>query len=121
MKILLVDDDVNSVVLLKDYLEEMGWKVLEAATAAAASVLLNEERPTLVIVDYTLPDAKGSEVVRKAKRHLPSVKSIMLTGLEKESVEELLRGEDVAVDAILTKPVSLVSLADTIRRLDGEL
>jgi DNA-binding response OmpR family regulator len=109
-RLLIVDDDPNIRETAQDILEEAGYVVRGAATAAAALETLQAHPCDLMIVDYNLPDGKGMELVRRAKAQKPDLVVILLSG---EASPDL--GQDpTLIHACLTKPVAPRSLIEII-------
>ncbi len=80
-RILVVDDDKSIVKILRGYLEQSGFIVLDAFDGEAALHMLRRERPDLVILDLMMPNRDGWEVTRivRADPVLASTPVIMLT------------------------------------------
>lgn len=103
--ILLVEDDELLRDAFKLLLEDAGYQVIEAGTAAQALALTQERLPALVVLDLGLPDRPGLDVVRtlKANPELREIPVVALTGRAGGSAErECL---DAGCDRFLTKPV----------------
>lgn len=103
-KVLIVDDDANSVALLTYTLELEGFEVAQAEDGNSALALIQQESPDLVVLDVMLPDLSGVEVCRRIRDELqlPDLKVIMLSA--KADLIEQDRGLDAGADAYLTKP-----------------
>lgn len=102
-KILVVDDEVKIVEVIKSYLEISGFVVLTAHNGKDALSIFDSANPSLVILDLMLPDITGEEIcvsLRKRSR----VPIIMLTA--KADEEAILRGLDIGSDDYVTKPFS---------------
>jgi len=101
--VLVVDDEpiVRDVVVR--YLEQEGYRTLQAADGDTARSLLERERPTLVVLDLMLPGTDGLALCRwiRQRSDLPV---IMVTALGEES--DRLTGLDLGADDYLTKPFS---------------
>ncbi|MCU0502606.1 MAG: response regulator, partial [Anaerolineae bacterium] len=63
-RILVVDDDKSIVKVLRGYLEQSGYEVLNAPDGETALHTLRRERPDLVILDLMMPNLNGWEVTR---------------------------------------------------------
>ena len=111
--ILLVDDDPNIVDTAQDILEEAGFSVCGEKTAAGALERLKTTIADLAILDLNLPDAKGSDLAVEIKKCAPRIAIILLTGQGDISLGQA----QVAIDAVLTKPVNPADLIQTIRNL----
>jgi two-component system alkaline phosphatase synthesis response regulator PhoP len=120
-KVLVVDDDVKTVELVKLYLERDGYQVLGAYDGIEALRLARENRPDLIVLDLMLPDIDGLEVCR-ILRHESDVPIIMLTA--KSTDQDKLTGLGLGADDYVTKPFSPKELAARVRavlrRLPGE-
>jgi two-component system phosphate regulon response regulator PhoB len=115
--ILVVDDEEDIQELIKLKLVKEGYKVLTTDTGENALELVQEKRPTLVILDLMLPGIDGLEVCRKMKnspktQHIPI---IMLTA--KTEATDIVLGLELGADDYVTKPFSLVVLVARIRRI----
>ena len=120
-KVLVVDDDVKTVDLVKLYLERDGYQVLTAYDGVEALRLARENYPDLIVLDLMLPDIDGLEVCRTL-RHESDVPIIMLTA--RTTDQDKLMGLDLGADDYVTKPFSPKELAARVRavlrRLPGE-
>lgn len=119
--VLVVDDDVKTVELVKVYLNRDGYRVLTAYDGVEALRVAREGNPDLVVLDLMLPDVDGLEVCRTL-RHESDVPIIMLTA--RTTDQDKLTGLDLGADDYVTKPFSPKELAARVRavlrRLPGE-
>jgi len=120
-RVLVVDDDVRTVELVKLYLSRDGYHVVTAYDGVEALRLAREARPDLVVLDLMLPDIYGLEVCRILRRE-SDVPIIMLTA--RTTDQDKLTGLDAGADDYVTKPFSPGELAARVRavlrRLPGE-
>jgi two-component system alkaline phosphatase synthesis response regulator PhoP len=120
-KVLVVDDDVKTVELVKLYLKRDGYRVLTAYDGNDALQIARESRPDLIVLDLMLPGMDGLEVCR-ILRDESEVPIIMLTALTTD--DDRLKGLDLGADDYVTKPFSPRELAARVRavlrRLPGE-
>jgi len=120
-RILVVDDDVKTVELVKLYLNRDGYKVLTAYDGIEALRLARESHPDLIVLDLMLPGVDGLEVCRTLRAE-SDVPIIMLTA--KTTEQDKLTGLDLGADDYVTKPFSPRELAarvrTVLRRLPGE-
>ena len=120
-KVLVVDDDVKTVELVKLYLDRDGYQVLTAYDGIKALRLARESCPDLIVLDLMLPDIDGLEVCR-ILRHESDVPIIMLTA--RTTDQDKLTGLGLGADDYVTKPFSPKVLAARVRavlrRLPGE-
>jgi len=102
-RILVVDDEVQIVRVLRGYLEKAGFAVLTANDGREGLRLARQERPDLVILDLMLPGMDGLDVCR-ALRKDSELPIIMLTARVEET--DRLIGLELGADDYVTKPFS---------------
>ncbi len=120
-RVLVVDDDLKTVELVKLYLNRDGYRVLTASDGLAALQLAREGHPDLIVLDLMLPGMDGLEVCRTLRQE-SEVPIIMLTA--RTTDEDKLAGLGLGADDYVTKPFSPRELAARVRavlrRLPGE-
>jgi DNA-binding response OmpR family regulator len=120
-RVLVVDDDVKTVELVKLYLNRDGYRVLTAYDGTEALRLAREGHPDLIVLDLMLPGIDGLEICRTLRGE-SDVPIIMLTARTTE--EDRLTGLDLGADDYVPKPFSPKELAarvrTVLRRLPGE-
>lgn len=114
-KILIVDDEMSTLMPLKRSLESEDYVVVEAYDGREAITKANEEMPDLIILDLMLPVMDGNEVCRhlKTDAHTENIPIIMLTA--KDSVNDKVEGLDMGADDYVTKPFVLKELKARIK------
>jgi len=120
-RVLVVDDDVKTVDLVRIYLNRDGYRVLTAYDGVEALRLAREGHPDLIVLDLMLPGIDGLAVCRTLRQE-SDVPIIMLTA--KTTDQEKLAGLEMGADDYVTKPFSPRELAarvrTVLRRLPGE-
>jgi CheY-like chemotaxis protein len=106
--ILCVDDEENPLVLRRLVLEEAGYDVITASSAAEALAIVSTRRVDLVLSDHVMPGSTGAELARQIKAAWPSLPVILLSG-----VNEIPAGAESA-DLFLSKVEGPVILCETI-------
>ena len=104
IKILVIDDEANIVRLVRDYLEQAGYRVLTASNAETGLHTLRVEAPDLLVLDLGLPDRDGWDLTRliRSDRQLANIPIIMLTARVEES--DRIIGLELGADDYITKP-----------------
>ncbi len=113
-KILVVDDEIKIVQLVRDYLERAGFSVHSAQDGKSALALVHSFQPDLIVLDLGLPQMDGLDVTRELRK-FSNVPVIMLTARTEES--DKLVGLELGADDYLTKPFSPKELVARIRAL----
>jgi two-component system KDP operon response regulator KdpE len=112
--ILVVDDDIRMLRMMKHMLELEDFEVLTADGGEAALKSFDKDTPALVLLDIMMPDMDGYEVCRRI-REFSQVPIIFVTarGEDKEKVE----GLNIGADDYVTKPFSAGELAARLRAM----
>lgn len=109
-KLLVVEDEPNTLMALKDRLEFEGYQVRSATDGEAALEEVHAEAPDCMILDIMLPKIDGFRVCRLLKfdPKYRAIPIIMLTARSQEADKAL--GEETGADEYLVKPVDMDSL-----------
>ena len=116
-RILVADDDVQIVRLVRSYLEQAGFGVLTAYDGETALYSIRHDQPDLVVLDVMMPQRDGFELTRllRADEHLAGIPILMLTA-RVEDVDKL-QGLDIGADDYLTKPFNPLEVVARVRAL----
>jgi two-component system, OmpR family, phosphate regulon response regulator PhoB len=115
--ILVVEDEVPLLTLLRYNLEKQGFRVDEAGDGEEALLRVSEGRPDLVLLDWMLPALSGIEVCRQLRRR-PGTRDlpiIMVTARTED--QDAVRALDTGADDYISKPFAMDSLMARIRAL----
>jgi PAS domain S-box-containing protein len=120
---LVVDDSAPARELLRAMLERSGYRVVEAESSQVAVARFEEDEFDLVLLDYQMPDADGTETAQALRRVLgaraPGRKtSIFLLTANVFARERV--GTNPAIDGILEKPLSRATLDALLSEISGE-
>jgi K+-sensing histidine kinase KdpD len=112
--ILVVDDDLDFLGIIRQILERKGYEISTVPSAGKALSLLKERFYNAAILDISLPDADGTELLSRILELHPDIIAIMLTGHSsvRNAVQSLNRG----AFAYLEKPVDPENLLTVINR-----
>ena len=113
--VLIVEDEAALVTMLRYNLESEGYRVSEAVDGEEAILLVIEEPPDLILLDWMLPSLSGIEVCRRIRRNESArdVPIIMLTARGEDS--DRVRGLDSGADDYINKPFSPRELMARVR------
>ncbi|WP_195575886.1 response regulator transcription factor [Paenibacillus sp. 1001270B_150601_E10] len=112
--ILIVEDEHILREIMKDYLLEEGYAVLEANDGKQALSLFNEHEVDLIILDIMLPELDGWSVCKRIRK-ASNIPIIMLTARSDE--DDMLLGFELGADDYVTKPYSPPILMARAKRL----
>jgi two-component system alkaline phosphatase synthesis response regulator PhoP/two-component system response regulator ResD len=111
-KVLVVDDEQNIIDLARLYLENDGFRVIQAQDGEEALAAIQKDRPDLIVLDLMLPKVDGWEVCRRTRGH-SDVPIIMLTA-RSDDVDKIV-GLELGADDYLTKPFNPRELLARVR------
>jgi pilus assembly protein CpaE len=114
-KILIVDDDIDTLKLVGLMLERQGYEISVASSGALGMSKASQERPDLILLDVMMPDMDGYEVTRRVRNdpNLSHIPIIMFTA--KTLVDDKVAGFEAGVDDYLTKPTHPAELTAHVK------
>ena len=120
--VLVVEDELKIARLVRDYLHQAGFAVLEADDGLSALALARSQKPDMIVLDLGLPEMDGLDVTRRL-RETSSVPIIMLTARSEES--DRIVGLELGADDYIVKPFSpgelVARIRAVLRRADATL
>jgi pilus assembly protein CpaE len=116
-KILIVDDDVDSLKLIGLMLQRNGYEVIAAHAGNQAITKAVNELPDLIILDVMMPDMNGYDVCRRLRGNplTQDIPIIMFTA--KTLIDDKVAGFEAGADDYLTKPTHPAELASRVRAI----
>ncbi len=120
--VLLVDDELKITRLLRDYLQQAGFRVVTATDGPTALAEARSERPDMIVLDLGLPGIDGLDVTRTLRK-TSDVPIIILTARAEES--DRIVGLELGADDYLVKPFSprelVARVRAVLRRVDASV
>ena len=117
--VLVVDDEIGIRELLREILEDSGYRVSTASNADEASRRLKADRPDLVLLDLSLPDRDGLSLIREwASTRSFRTPVVMLSAYG--SVDNAVEATRLGAADFLEKPVALPKLLAAVKRATSE-
>ncbi len=110
--VLVVEDELKIARLVRDYLHQAGFAVVQANDGLSALALARSKKPDMIVLDLGLPEMDGLDVTRRL-RETSSVPIIMLTARSEES--DRIVGLELGADDYIVKPFSPKELVARIR------
>jgi DNA-binding response OmpR family regulator len=116
-RILIADDNVETVDILRARLVHSGYEIVTARDGEEALARVRETQPDLILLDIMMPGLDGLEVCRrlKADRSLPFIPIVMVTARSDRS--DIVGGLEAGGDEYLTKPVDQAALVARVRSM----
>jgi len=118
---LLVEDEALVAMVAAAALDEMGYQVIEAASATLALQLaeINKHRINVALVDLGLPDRPGEQLVGELRSLYPRMPIIVASGRGVGGIDPSVQSLDDII--ILPKPYNFQDLQSALARLQGDL
>lgn len=114
-KILIVDDDLETLRLVGLILERGGYQIVAASNGQQALTLAHTESPNLIILDVMMPDMDGYQVMKNIRQDnaISGIPVLMFTA--KAGIEDKITGYETGVDDYLTKPIHPAELVAHVK------
>jgi two-component system phosphate regulon response regulator PhoB len=113
--VLLVEDEPAQREVLAYNLEAEGFAVSKTDNGEEALLLVEEDRPDIIVLDWMMPNLSGIEVCRRLKTR-PDTRSIPIIMLSARSEEvDKVRGLETGADDYVVKPYSVIELMARVR------
>ncbi len=103
-KILVVDDDVDTLRLVGLMLQRNGYDIVAANSGRQALLMALREQPDLIILDVMMPDMDGYEVTRKLRSDPKTLAIPIIMFTAKSQIDDKVTGFEAGADDYLTKP-----------------
>ena len=118
--VLIVEDNELNMKLFHDLLDAHGYATLQTRNGLEALQLARDHRPDLILMDIQLPEVSGLEVTKWLKEDdaLRDIPVVAVTAFAMKGDEERIR--QGGCEAYLSKPISVMSFVDTVRRFIGD-
>jgi CheY-like chemotaxis protein len=117
-RILIIDDDVQILKILRQTLECEGYDVLEASNGKQGIKRYLENPADLIITDIIMPEKDGIEIIIELKRDYPDVKIIAISGGGRIGPEEYLdMSKKLGAQRTFTKPFERKQLLSAVQDL----
>jgi len=115
--VLLVEDEPAQREVLAYNLEAEGFRVVQARNGEEAMLLVDEDAPDIIILDWMMPELSGIEVCRRLKTR-PETRSIPIIMLSARAEEvDKIRGLETGADDYVIKPYSVLELMARARAM----
>jgi two-component system alkaline phosphatase synthesis response regulator PhoP len=116
-KILVIEDEIDLVKLLKYNLEKEGYKVAFTTNGALALAEVRREMPDMIILDLMLPGVDGLEVCRQLRRNDSFARvPILIISAKSEETDRVI-GLEIGADDYVTKPFGMREVVARVRAL----
>jgi len=120
MSVLVVDDDIDVLVIIKKHIENAGdYSVTAVANASIALQLIKTKKYQVVIADVNMPGMNGIEFLRQVRIHDRDINAIMISGQAETDHVNRIKSMDAL--AFYTKPLAFDILTAHIEELCADI
>lgn len=117
-KVLIVDDELDTLELIKLVLESAGFSTVLASNGMEALEKIKKVKIDLVLLDIMMPDMDGWEVFRRIKENDSKIPIAILTA-KAQNIDRLLGLHVLKAEDYITKPFGKNELIDKVKKLTG--
>lgn len=115
MKILVVEDEPNNMMLIKIILKKHGHEIIEALTGEEGIRKASSFKPDIVLMDLRLPDMDGFVATKEIREIIKDIQIIAVTSYSMDDVrEEIIKGE---FNGLIQKPINPLTIMDEIKAI----
>jgi DNA-binding response OmpR family regulator len=113
-RIVLAEDDPNTRMMVKFFLQQQGYEVVLASDGEEALEKIRAERPDMVILDVNMPRKDGFAVCKEMRSRMDTMFTPVIMLTAQSSIEAKLQGLSLGADDYVTKPIHPAELAARI-------
>src|SRR5512141_238584 len=116
-KILIIDDDLDTLRLVGLMLQRQGYQISAATNGQQGLEKAFDEDPDLILLDVMMPDMDGYEVTRRLRQNPSTMETPILMFTAKTQLDDKVVGFEMGADDYLTKPTHPTELQAHVRSL----
>jgi CheY-like chemotaxis protein/MinD-like ATPase involved in chromosome partitioning or flagellar assembly len=116
-KILIIDDDVDTLKLVGMMLQKQGYQIFASANGEQGLTQAEAENPDLILLDVMMPDLDGYEVARRLRANSLTANTPILMFTAKTQLDDKVTGFEAGADDYLTKPTHPTELSAHVKAL----
>jgi CheY-like chemotaxis protein len=116
-KILIIDDDVDTLKLVGLMLQKQGYQIFAAANGEQGLTQAEAENPDLILLDVMMPEMDGYEVTRRLRANSLTANTPILMFTAKTQLDDKVTGFEAGADDYLTKPTHPTELSAHVKAL----
>jgi DNA-binding response OmpR family regulator len=116
-KILIIDDDIDTLKLVGLMLQKQGYQIFASANGEQGLIQAEAEDPDLILLDVMMPDMDGYEVARRLRANTLTANTPILMFTAKTQLDDKVTGFEAGADDYLTKPTHPTELSAHVKAL----
>jgi DNA-binding response OmpR family regulator len=116
-KILIVDDDIDTLKLVGLMLQKQGFQIIAATDGIQGLAQADAEDPDLILLDVMMPEMDGYEVAKRLRANPKTANTPILMFTAKTQLDDKVTGFEAGADDYLTKPTHPTELTAHVKAL----
>ncbi len=116
-KILIIDDDVDTLKLVGLMLQKQGYQIIASANSEQGLTQADAENPDLILLDVMMPEMDGYEVAKRLRANPLTANTPILMFTAKAQLDDKVTGFEAGADDYLTKPTHPTELSAHVKAL----
>ncbi len=116
-KILIIDDDVDTLKLVGLMLQKQGYQIIASANGEQGLTQAEAENPDLILLDVMMPEMDGYEVAKRLRANALTANTPILMFTAKTQLDDKVTGFEAGADDYLTKPTHPTELSAHVKAL----
>ncbi|MDH3349639.1 MAG: response regulator [Desulfobulbaceae bacterium] len=118
MRVLIIDDDEQMRILLRQIMEWRGYDVSEAENGKVGVRIQRDTPAELIVTDLIMPEQEGLETIRTIKNEFPGVKIVAISGGGRIGPDAYLpAARELGADRVFSKPFDIGELVEAVEEL----
>ena len=116
-KILIIDDDIDTLKLVGMMLQKQGYQIIAAANGEQGLTQAEAENPDIILLDVMMPEMDGYEVAKRLRANALTANTPILMFTAKTQLDDKVTGFESGADDYLTKPTHPTELSAHVKAL----
>jgi CheY-like chemotaxis protein len=116
-KILIIDDDIDTLKLVGMMLQKQGYQIIAAANGEQGLTQAEAENPDIILLDVMMPEMDGYEVAKRLRANALTANTPILMFTAKTQLDDKVTGFEAGADDYLTKPTHPTELSAHVKAL----
>jgi CheY-like chemotaxis protein len=109
-RVLVVDDNPDSIIIMRGMLEPRGYSVVVAGSGAEALQVIRNEPPDVILLDVMMPEMSGLEVLQQLKEEYSTGRIPVILVTAKSQDDDVVKGYQIGADYYIPKPFTAKQL-----------
>jgi CheY-like chemotaxis protein len=109
-RVLVVDDNPDSIIIMRGMLEPRGYSVVVAGSGAEALEVIRHEPPDVILLDVMMPEMSGLEVLQQLKEEYSTGRIPVILVTAKSQDDDVVKGYQFGADYYIPKPFTAKQL-----------